>query len=494
MLGLPNVTDKLDGANGSFSKGAWVAAAILVPVVVLLQQVLLRASDPRVERAPASLVQNEAAEFGGLEDLAIGSKYLLKSLNTVELLHGAGGRTVDDSDLDEEGRTYREEMTRDLERLAVSRTDRVRFAIVMGEVMGKDEAMRRLEAVRKEATPEGELARDIEFLKDGYAKGSGSLSREVREWLIDRHGWFARVAFAYGKPDTSNERQRLVGGIDGPIMVGVASNIVGFVTLGIGFFCAIRFVQGLRAGEFTDNFDAPAIGGTVYLESFVLFLVGFALLDIVSIFMAVSEGALARALLVTNEVMLWGLGLCVLWPLARGVPWSYFKLDLGLHTGEGWWEELKWGLFGFLAAYPLSWGVAWFVRLFEGLAREETTGVFEGYPLFESPAGATWWIAVLDSLSAVVWAPMVEELLMRGALYRTLRGKLGPWACAAITAVIFGVIHPYSPAGLASVAVGGFVYAILREARGSLIAPIFAHFLHNGTITAFSMAGLLALE
>lgn len=493
MFGLPNVTDKLDGANRSFSTGAWIAAAILIPAVVILQQYLIRASTPRVERAPVKLVQNETAEFGGLEELVIGSKYLLKSLNSGWLLHGAGGRTVDESELDEEFKTYREEMVRDLERVAVSRTDRVRFAIVMGEVMGKDEALRRLEIVRTEATPGGELARDIEFLTEGYTKGTGALSREVREWLIDRHGWFARVAFSYGMPDTAQERQRHVGGIGAPILVMYASNIVGFVTLGIGFFCAVRFVQGMRAGEFTDLFDAPAIGGTVYLESFVLFLVGFALLDVVAIFFAVSEGAAAWALHVTQQVLLWGLGLCVLWPLARGVPWSHFKLDLGLHTGEGWWEELKWGLFGYLAAYPLSWGVAWLVGLIEDLARENDAGAFEGYPLFESPVGATWWIAVLGWLSAVVWAPLIEELLMRGALYRTLRGRFGTWVCVGITAMIFGVIHPYSPSGLASVAVGGVVFAVLREARGSLVAPIFAHFLHNGTITAFSMAGLVAL-
>jgi membrane protease YdiL (CAAX protease family) len=52
------------------------------------------------------------------------------------------------------------------------------------------------------------------------------------------------------------------------------------------------------------------------------------------------------------------------------------------------------------------------------------------------------------------------------------------WA-AAVSALCFGLIHPYTPAGLIEVAAGGFVYALIRAWRGSLIAPVVAHALHN---------------
>lgn len=101
---------------------------------------------------------------------------------------------------------------------------------------------------------------------------------------------------------------------------------------------------------------------------------------------------------------------------------------------------------------------------------------------------------VLGLLSAVVWAPIVEETLFRGALYRFLRTRIGVVAAVLLSAAVFGAIHPYGGTGLVHVAVLGVLFACLREWRGSLIAPVVAHALHNGSIELFNFWTVLAID
>jgi membrane protease YdiL (CAAX protease family) len=55
---------------------------------------------------------------------------------------------------------------------------------------------------------------------------------------------------------------------------------------------------------------------------------------------------------------------------------------------------------------------------------------------------------------------------------------------AIITAAAFGVMHGYHFIMLTPVISLGVMFALMREWRGSLIGPIFAHMLHNGTLVA----------
>ena len=65
---------------------------------------------------------------------------------------------------------------------------------------------------------------------------------------------------------------------------------------------------------------------------------------------------------------------------------------------------------------------------------------------------------VLQVLSLVVWAPVVEEIIFRGALYRYLRGYVRWWAAVFITALCFGLVHPYTTAGLVQVGIIGVIF------------------------------------
>ena len=98
--------------------------------------------------------------------------------------------------------------------------------------------------------------------------------------------------------------------------------------------------------------------------------------------------------------------------------------------------------------------------------------------------GAT---VVLFVIGAVILAPLVEELLFRGVLLRSLLRKVEPPIAILLSAVIFALVHylgdpntlPFLPAltGL------GVVLAVVALRTGDLSASIFVHAGFNLTTT-----------
>jgi membrane protease YdiL (CAAX protease family) len=97
---------------------------------------------------------------------------------------------------------------------------------------------------------------------------------------------------------------------------------------------------------------------------------------------------------------------------------------------------------------------------------------------------ATW-------LNAIVSAPIAEEVLFRGLVFRLLLEHLAVWSALAVSALLFALIHlPYwwlsgaaSPAGLVinlgSIFAYGVFFALLYRWSGSLYAPLISHMLNN---------------
>jgi len=81
-------------------------------------------------------------------------------------------------------------------------------------------------------------------------------------------------------------------------------------------------------------------------------------------------------------------------------------------------------------------------------------------------------------VSAVVIAPITEEILLRGFLYGTLRRYMGPLAALVLSAGFFALLHGYA-FGFLSLFIIGFLLGYLYERTGSLVAPIVAHAANN---------------
>ena len=156
-----------------------------------------------------------------------------------------------------------------------------------------------------------------------------------------------------------------------------------------------------------------------------------------------------------------------------------------------------------LQLFAVAWSGALYPKLLQasGVAPELTSS-----PAYDTSAAlqamlstaATHWKTTLGKIQfwylAVIflWAGFGEEIFFRGYLYRSLRGRWGVAAAAAVSSLLFGFRHatqlgllaPDYPWGAAIAwslfaTVAGLGFCWLFEKTGSLTAPILAHYLLN---------------
>lgn len=91
--------------------------------------------------------------------------------------------------------------------------------------------------------------------------------------------------------------------------------------------------------------------------------------------------------------------------------------------------------------------------------------------------------AMLAVVLAVLIAPVLEEVVFRGALHGALRERVGVWPAALLSSGVFAAIHleivTSSPAFLVQLFVLGLVFVWLYERTGNLVAPTVAHLVFN---------------
>ncbi|MGQ0626545.1 MAG: lysostaphin resistance A-like protein, partial [Phycisphaerales bacterium] len=476
MFGLPNVLHRDDPSNGAIRIAVTIALPILLLLVVFVQQFMLALDTQTFEEAPISAREDETVERPGIGHFTLDMKATLRHVYFIE--HEGyededgerGTGIVDDSSVLE----Y-------IDEVAVTRTERLRAAVVAREVGGLSAAKERLAKLGAEVSAGGELAADLHWFQTIYGKGAKDLPVEVRESLVERHGWFAELALLSGEKTDERERSRLLSGYRRLLAFQVGLGLL--MTLGAvtGLVLAIIAISKIASGGLVGRFDAPAVGGSVYAESVAIFMLAFAVMVFIQIPFRGAGVAGATFGLALGEVLLWSLALSAFWPLLRGVRWEAFRIDMGLHTGKGVMAEVSVGIAAFLAERPLQWLLNIIVSIFEAaFSPEEEDGAITGtseFPMFDSPIGSSWFLVWLSAAGSVIWAPVVEELIFRGALYRALHGRLRGPLTVVITAICFAIIHPYGADGMASVFIGGIVFGLLREWRGSIIAAVIAHAL-----------------
>ena len=85
---------------------------------------------------------------------------------------------------------------------------------------------------------------------------------------------------------------------------------------------------------------------------------------------------------------------------------------------------------------------------------------------------------VATAVLVTVVAPICEEFFFRGFFFTALRGSVGLWPAAAITGLVFGLIH-FKLEFLPPLAVLGFALCLLYAKTGSLLPCIALHALNN---------------
>jgi membrane protease YdiL (CAAX protease family) len=134
------------------------------------------------------------------------------------------------------------------------------------------------------------------------------------------------------------------------------------------------------------------------------------------------------------------------------------------------------------------------VRIATGLllaATHQTNHVQTGFEHFDVTSkvpGVTALAIALTVLTAVVVAPLVEEIVFRGLLFGAFAARTGVLAGAFIVALLFGAAH-VDVVLFPTLAALGFISALAYAASGNLWTSVTLHALNN----AVGAAALIAM-
>jgi membrane protease YdiL (CAAX protease family) len=375
-------------------------------------------------------------------------------------------------------------------------SQRLRFAILAGELAGRDEADKLLRRLQKlwadhnvEPPPEEARFRDLlERLYQGQPL-SAEESKELRQGL----GWFGELALGSSPEDTGERQAALATARRSALSVMAITVLVVMLVLSgvvlLGVLLSLWLTGRLRGG-----LETGVAPGGVYIEAFALWLLTFYGLSLV--FAVVPQ--LQGLPWLTLPGMVLPLGVLG-WPVLRGVPWAQVRRDVGLTLGPRPWRDLGAGLATYLAVLPVvAVGmVVVSIVLLWGQKSGPSDNPFgppstPGHPAVELLARGSLWLRLLVLLEAAVLAPLIEETVFRGLLYRHLRegtsrlGRVGSVLVSMLAgSFLFAVIHPQGLLGLPILMPLACAFTLAREWRGTLLPGMLCHGLNNSFPVVF---------
>jgi membrane protease YdiL (CAAX protease family) len=382
---------------------------------------------------------------------------------------------------------------------------RLRVAIVAGELSGVAEANKQLAQLRqltagKKIQPTTEDESLTEILTRLYGSGDGktiqpaAIGEAGQSQLREELGWFGLLALGAPGGDAT-DRDAALASARRTCVVLLVCVVAGLILALSGFVLLIVLLVLLVNGRLRSHFG-PSSGLGVYVETFALWFALYVLLSYGLSFLPHSR----NQLLFSSLAMLVSL-LALAWPVLRGIPWQQVRRDIGLHLGQRPWLEGLLGAGCYISALPLLFIGLLLTALLMLLKRkyglgENSFGPSDnpGHPATLAIIRGDWWIRVQMMLTAVVVAPLAEETLFRGLLYRHLRDATHGWGArtsvvlsALLVSFVFAVIHPQGIVAVPGLMALAFTFALAREWRGTLLPAMLAHGINNGALTLMLM-------
>ncbi len=409
------------------------------------------------------------------------------------------------------GITERDE--RALDQLKSSAEDpfpqQINSVIVINELGDARRALREIERIEnrlEEKEKKPELAEVLPILKKLYQDVDAgehalpSVSKEDREKLKKKLGWMGELALHPSTTPDVERRAELLTEAESAFTLAIGGLLGGICTCGLGLIGLIVLIVFLASGRAPFRLDPRPTRGAIYAETFLIWLVLFWGLQMLLTLDFIGNLPVSRMLLSCLASLLSLLAL--LWPVQRGIPWEEAKHEIGLHTGQHPAYEALCGIATWAMCLPLLFVgalILWVILQFQQMVGGGGVGGSgpAPHPIFEEVARTDGWGILQILFMASVMAPLVEETMFRGVLHRNLREMsrrshmfVTFTFSALVNGVIFAIVHPQGMLGvplLASLAVG---FSLAREWRGSLIACMVAHGLHNGLVLLFVSAML----
>ncbi|HMO13973.1 MAG TPA: CPBP family intramembrane metalloprotease [Pirellulaceae bacterium] len=387
--------------------------------------------------------------------------------------------------------------------LVSSRTleQRLCETIVIYELQGAKQALSALDRIDQlierlqfeSSKTQRSILRSLRDLMHDYEdeiwEGLSLTDREKKE-LVSELGWCGRLVLQPAGARDTKERDKLLREAKQAAMLqlGFLTISVCVVLLGIPafvVFVVLCFSQRLRF-----EFDGQRRNGDIYLETFALWFLAFLA---ISLLLALLRDALPTGLASLGVLLTLGV---LIWPILRGVRLPTMLHELGLAIKNPF-KEVVCGLLSYLVAAPFIAAALVVVLILTALANqfenvdELTPAKSPSHPILQEVADSDSWLTLFGIfLTAVVIAPILEEIVFRGLLYRHLRELSHFWGrwisvlfAAAANAIVFAMIHPQGILAIPVLGMLAISFSLAREWRGSLIAPMTMHALNNGAIT-----------
>jgi len=375
----------------------------------------------------------------------------------------------------------------------------LQLVLIVEELQGSEAARKRLREIRERistsALPATEEEKKLLGLLEDVVEQRALTPREENE-LKDAFGWLAKLVLS---PPESAEHERLLSQAERTALVVQVFLVAGFVACVLGAILLALVVASFRKGRLRSGLAPPSGNGGVYAETFALWMLLY-----VGISALVARFAGQAVPILARESVMLATLMVLVWPWLRGVSWKELRQDLGLTTGQGAGKEVLFGLGTNLASLPILVLVFALLSMVLRQLRQATEGgdpfgpgLPPPHPAAEILLRGSVWDKVQVVLAAALLAPLVEEILFRGLLYRHLREatiRLGPTASVLVSGVlsglVFAVIHPQGLLAVPLLTVLALAFALVREWRGSLIPCVVAHGVNNAVVTLVLIGGM----
>lgn len=367
---------------------------------------------------------------------------------------------------------------------SIAETDRGTAAVAIlhsfvGREDGKQRAFSLLEEIGGE---ENELRSGVEkAIREGVTESE-------RESLRDQVGWFSELV-----PPVADHGPSGFGATIRSESLRSTTLFGAFLACGglgllAGLILLILFITFVSNGTLKLGFqpDRHREYHHLFVEVFAIYLGTMAAGDLLGRYV---DPGLAYVTYAVSFVA------AMLWPKIRGCNWRQFRQAIGWHRGKGCWHEIGAGILGYLGVLVVAAIGLFLTAMLMGIVNlvrgkdPSSGGSSPSHPIVTmlDGSGGLGQALFLFFFAAGV-APFLEEILFRGTLQRHLRHRCGFWISAIVGGFVFAVIHPQGLLAVPALTSMGFGFALLREWRDSLIAPMVAHALNNGMIVTIILA------
>ncbi len=384
---------------------------------------------------------------------------------------------------------------------------RLKFAIVAEELAGAEEALSVLTDINGRVETSGfelnnqqiELRDALTALMTDYAAEewtAPTVTPHQRQLIKDQLGWFGELALAPKQGANEAARSAVIRSAQQTAIALLGSIGLFCLLLMVGIMALVLFTAGYLTGSVK-----PAIHcgqgnyAGIYPETFAVWLL---------LFFVLTQSA---SMLVQNDryrtlamaAAMFGSLFALAWPWLRGIPWRQVRSDIGWTAGKRPLAEPAIGVGSYVMTIPFLFVgfLASVILMFvTGLAEPVAGGVDDfsptslpSHPIVSTVANADWFMVFQLYLVAAIGAPVVEETMFRGVMYRHLRECSHRWGfllsflfSALINSFIFAVIHPQGLVAVPALMAIALGLTLAREWRGTLIPSMIAHGIHNGLL------------